>query len=339
MQIPIAFSKSNKSLSKNVGVLSGDIGATKINLALFRTDGGDLTIIKEENFKTKEYPDLFTVLSKFLSGEKLPDCISLGVAGPVLNGEAQLTNLSWQINSRKISNAFNGLPVTLINDLEATAYGLMAMKEVDIYILHQGKQSKGNIAVIAPGTGLGEAGLYWDGKAYHPFATEGGHCDFAARTEMDFEFYWYLHNKFGHVSWERLVSGPGICSIYEFLVMQKGREEPVWLKDRLLAYDRAAVITENAENCPVCEETVNLFLHYLASECANLVLKLKATGGVFIGGGILPKILNLVHNDAFLKSFYDSRRLKPLLQQVPVNIILNDKAALLGAAWYAAYGK
>ena len=201
--------------------------------------------------------------------------------------------------------------------------------------IHQGdKDAAGNIAIIAPGTGLGEAALYWDGHTHHPFATEGGHCDFAPRNKFDFDLYSFLQKKLGHVSWERLISGPGIVNIYEFLHDEMKREEPPWLRKEFENNDAAIIISRNADKCETCAEAMRLFTTYLAYESANLVLKVKATGGLFIGGGIAPQNISLFQHDIFFSSFRQSGRLNYLLEKIPVKIILNTKTALLGAADY-----
>lgn len=337
MLVPIKFGNKNLNSLTPRTVLAADIGATKTNMALIQFLGLDYSVLKENKFHTRDFADAPQMITKFLGGSKAPDRMSFGAAGPVQNDRVSITNLSWKIDSREISKQNDNTPVYLLNDLEATAYGLALLKKEDIHILYEPKKIiAGNMALIAPGTGLGEAGLYWDGSGYHPFANEGGHCDFAPRTELDIDLYAHLHKKLGHVSWERVVSGPAIPVIFDFLRI-KDREVPAWLAEKMLAHDPATVISENAEEAPICKETMDIFLRYLATEAANLALKFKATGGVFIGGGILPKIVRLVNPDSFMRSFHDFGRMKPLLQDIPVKIILNDKTALLGAAAYGAF--
>ena len=228
--------------------------------------------------------------------------------------------------------------VYLINDLEATAYGLAMLTDKDLVLIHKSSDTpSGNAAIIAPGTGLGEAGLYFDGKFYHPFATEGGHSDFASRDKLDFELYEYLQNKFGHVSNERVICGPGILNIYQFLKDEKKLEEPDWLTDEIKIGDAAAVISKHIEQSSLCDEAMRLFIRFLAHESANLVLKMKATGGLFIGGGIAHQIIPLFEKYQFKSSFVNSGRMNNLLEKVMVSIILNSKAAMLGAAYYASY--
>jgi glucokinase len=336
MLIPIRTGKNNWSAQQTCTLLAGDIGGTKTNMALYSYDGKTFSLLKEDKYRTKDYSDLGKMIADFLSGDKAPDRMCFGVAGPVLNGKVRITNVPWGIDSNEIAKLYNNIPVHLINDLETTAYGLAVLEEKDLHVVHKGKHTPGNWGIIAPGTGLGEAGLYWDGKTAHPFPTEGGHCDFAPRTEPDLEMFTYLQRKFGHVSWERLISGPGIFTIFEFLRDVKEMDVPAWLNDKMLAHDDApALISENADNVPICAETMNLFLRYLAIEAANLALKVKATAGIFIGGGIMPKNLKLIDNHIFLKWFHDFGRMRHVLEDIPINIILNDKASLLGAAWYA----
>ncbi|MGZ8557447.1 MAG: glucokinase [Chitinophagaceae bacterium] len=334
MLLPLKMLKENSGSST---VLAGDVGATKTNLLLITFDGGNSIIVKEEKYKSNDYQNIIELTDDFFNGIALPDSICFGVAGPVLNGHAKLSNINWEIDKDELSGHFGIKNVQLINDLEATAYGLAMLNNNDLTVIHRGdKNPVGNAAVIAPGTGLGEAGLYWDGNYYHPFATEGGHCDFAPRNEFDFELYTFLQKKFGHVSWERLVCGPGIVNIYQFLRDEKKREEPRWLKEKFKNIDTAAVISQHVNQSEICKETMQLFIRYLAHESANLVIKLKAAGGLFIGGGIAPQIIPLLQNNSFYPSFCQSGRLNYLLEKVPVKIILNTKAALLGAAWYGA---
>lgn len=318
-------------------VLAGDVGATKTQLSLINFDGDNYEILKEQKYKSNDYQNIIELTDSFLKGSIFPDSISLGVAGPVLKGHAKLSNINWEINKDELSRHFKVKNVHLINDLEATAYGLAMLTEKDVAIIHRGDETPmGNAAVIAPGTGLGEAGLFWDGKYYHPFATEGGHCDFASRNKFDFELYTFLQHKFDHVSWERLVCGPGIVNIYQFLRDDKKREEPEWLKVKMTNNDAAAVISKHVDQSEICKETMQLFIRYLAQESANLVIKLKATGGLFIGGGIAPKILHLFQNNDFYSSYCQSGRLNNLIEKVPIKVILNTNTALLGAAWYGS---
>lgn len=319
-------------------ILAGDIGGTKTNLALFQFTGEDFSILKESKYTTKDFDHATEMIDNFLSGEISPDRMCFGAAGPVHGGKVKITNVDWQLDSGELSGHFNNKPVYLINDLEATAYGLAMLEETDILtVFEPPKKMDGNMALIAPGTGLGEAGLYWDGDHYHPFATEGGHCDFAPRTETDTELYLNINSKFGHVSWERLVSGNGIINTFSFLRDKKDRDVPSWLAEKMVTQDPAALISRYADEVLICKETMSLFFRFLATEASNLALKLKATGGVYIGGGIVPKNISLLDHDIFLTTFRDAGRMKLLLEAIPVRIILNERTALLGAAYYGAY--
>jgi glucokinase len=297
-----------------------------------------LTQLQQKRYVSKEHGSLNEIIHDFTAGQ-LPDRISAAVAGPVVNGKSKLTNLPWILDSDAMSAELK-IPVHFINDLEATAYGLAGLGKDELVTLASGDlNAKGNIAIIAPGTGLGEAGLFWDGKCYHPFATEGGHSDFAPRTPKDVDLFYFLQKQFGHVSWERVVSGMGIKNIFHFLT--EGRNEPIpeWLSERMKEGDPAAVISQAAlkHEDLICAETMELFVRYFATEASSLVLKMMATGGLFLAGGIPPKILPLLQNDSWSKNFDNNGRMHDLSDRVPVHVVLNDKMALQGAAYYGAY--
>jgi glucokinase len=335
--LPLSFAEFTNSSPNKVTVLAGDVGATKTNLALFRMEGLRPALLKEENYKSHQYKSITEITSEFLEGQPLPEACCIGVAGPVFNGKVKLTNLPWEMDSAKIAGQMGLTKVYLINDLEATAFGLAILTDVDTVVIHKGSDSpSGNAAIIAPGTGLGEAGLYYDGKYYHPFATEGGHSDLASKDKLDFELYEYLQAKFGHVSYERTVCGPGIINIYQFLKEEKKLKEPGWVSDKIKGGDSAAVISEHIGQSALCDETMRLFIRFLGHESASLVLKMKATGGLWIGGGIAPQLIPLFEKYRFNASFVDSGRLNHLLEKVTVSIILNPKTAMLGAAYYGA---
>ncbi|HTM92641.1 MAG TPA: glucokinase [Flavisolibacter sp.] len=316
-------------------ILAADIGGTKTNISLCHWNGSSFSFIKEASYKTNGFDTIESLIETFVTDKELPEKISLAVAGPVQNNTVLLTNINWRIDAKQLESKFKK-PVLLINDLEAVGYSLAVLNDEDIHVLHSGeKHPCGNAAVIAPGTGLGEAGLYYDDRGYHPFATEGGHTSFAPQTEIDIELYRYLARKFEHVSWERVVSGPGICFIYDFLVQVKERKEPPWIKEKMLLNDKAIVISENINDCAVCKETIDTFIRLLAEECGNLALKTKTTGGIFIAGGIVPDLISAIHKEFFLKQFFNFGRLRNLLQSVPVHVILNKKSPLIGAAYFA----
>ena len=336
--VPVAFFKNAQDEKKPLNILAGDVGGTKTNMALYRADQEGLSLLKEKRYVSKDYPSLTDIIHDF-SGSDLPDRISAAIAGPVIDGKSKLTNLPWQLDSSAMSRDLK-VPVCFINDLEATAYGMAGLKETELATLATGEAgSKGNIAVIAPGTGLGEAGLFWDGQYYHPFATEGGHSDFAPRTEMDVDLFYFLQQQFGHVSWERVVSGMGIKNIFHFLTESRKAPMSEWLSERMKEQDPAAVISQAAlkHEDPVCTETMELFVRYLATEASSLVLKLMATGGLYLAGGIPPKILPLLQTESWTKNFDNNGRMHDLSDRVPIHVILNDEMALQGAAFYGAY--
>lgn len=338
-QIPLAF--LNKEVPARGTILAADIGGTTTNLALFKIVDGNLELQKEKSFHTKQY-DSFTDLFKEFHVDHFVeiDAICLGVAGPVIEGIVQGTNFPWSIDRKELSKALKVKSVFVINDLEANAYGLSTLQEDDFETLLMGKNIPGNAAIISPGTGLGEAGLFWDSKRYHPFATEGGHCSFSPHHQSDIALYNFMLQKYGDVSWERLLSGQGIIDIHEFLRQLRKTPLPLWIKEKFATENPAALITKMAieKEDSVCSETLTFFFRYLAIEASQLALKMKATGGIYIGGGIVPKIIKGLDKTDFRTNFVQSGRMGPLLEMMPVKIILNEKTPLFGAAMYAAMG-
>ena len=344
LPIPLSLPRRNEVPAKGFTVLAGDVGGTKTNLATYLVSPQGIRQVQATRYASADYTSVTAIIQHFLSDydQPKPERICLGVAGPVLNGKVDLTNLSWVLDEADIARETGVPKVTLINDLEAMAYGLAALQPEDFITLHPGKgQAVGNMAIIAPGTGLGEAGLYWNGNAYFPFPTEGGHCDFSPRTELDMELCKHLQQEGEVVSWEKVAAGPAVTSIYTFLRDVKKKEEPAWLTEQLAnEKDDSAVISQAAlhNKAAICVETMDLFVRYIARETSNLVLKMKATGGVFLGGGIPPKIAPLLLQEAFYRHYMDCDRMQHLLEGVPIRIIKNDKTGLLGAAYYGAYG-
>ncbi|SFV35629.1 glucokinase [Thermoflavifilum thermophilum] len=326
-------------------ILAADVGGTKTNLALFEIQGNSQPIsLVEASYHSRDYDSFSLIVKDFLETRTnwKPVRLCAGVAGPVIDGRVEVTNLPWKMDQRLVSKVVGIEDVIFINDLQATAYGLAALNATQVHVIRNADEMiAGNIAVIAPGTGLGEAGLYYDGKYYHPFATEGGHCDFAPRTELDIALLQYLQKKVEVVSWEHVVSGMGILHIYQFLRDTHRYEEPAALQSQLeQAADKAALISEAAtrNEFTICRETMRLFVRYLAHEAANLVLKLKATGGLYLAGGIPPKIIDLLIEERFYTHYLHCDRMQELVEKVPIYVVLNDKTALLGAAYYAAFG-
>jgi glucokinase len=344
MLIPLALPRLSANEERTVHVLAADIGGTKVNMALYEAKGSHIRPVVADSYHSRDYSAFTAVIRQFMSAHPSirPDSVCAGVAGPVIKGKVGVTNLPWEVNIEDIRKASGIEKVTLINDLEATAYGLAGLQPEDMFTIRENNAgSTGNIAIIAPGTGLGEAGLYWDGQCYHPFATEGGHCDFGPRTQLDFELTQFLQQQFEVVSWELVVSGMGISHIYQFLKEAKNREEPPALKEKLAAsHDPVAVISEAAaqKEFDICRETMRLFVRYLAHEACNLVLKMKASGGLFLGGGIPPKITDLLLEERFYTHYKHCDRMHELVESVPICVIMNDKTSLMGAAYYGAYG-
>jgi len=340
MLFPIAFQRTFAKDDDDIVVLAGDIGGTKTNIALCRISANGVERLKEARYVSKNFRSLNQIIEEF-SADIKPRHICMAVAGPVLDGKVKFTNLPWELDSDIIESEL-GIPVSFINDLESMAYGLAALKENELVTLYEGdKNASGNMAVIAPGTGLGEAGMYFDGRCYHPFATEGGHCDFAPRSEEDIELYRFLHLRHDHVSWERMLSGDGIFTLWQFLTQIKGMVSQSWVIENMKESDPNAVISQAAVEgkCAVSVKTMELFKKYLAYESAQLVLKTKATGGLIIAGGIPPKILPILQGGEPWSDFFIHRngRMDAMMRQVKVQVVMNEKLPLLGAAYYAAF--
>jgi glucokinase len=255
-------------------------------------------------------------------------------------GRVETPNLPWVVVGADVARALGVEAVDLLNDLEANTHGIALLGPEDVDVLNRGAEGAvGSLGVIAAGTGLGEAGAYWDGSRHHPFACEGGHGDFGPRDALEDELLAYLRTRYGaHVSWERVVSGPGLVNVYEFLRdTGRGTEEP-WLRTRLSREDPAAVIAHAAQggDSPLCAAALARFVSLYGAEAGNLALKVMATGGVYLGGGIAPRILPSLENDGFVAAFANKGRMRPLLEAIPIRVILNDQTALLGAARHAA---
>jgi glucokinase len=320
-------------------ILAGDIGGTNARLAYFQGQNGNLELISERIFPSREYSELGEIVCKFLDGATTrPEVACFGIAGPVHNGRVETSNLPWTIEQSQLAKQIQ-LPVTLlINDLEASAWGIGALTAKDLVSLNHVASSNGNQAVIAPGTGLGEAGLFWNGSQHQVFACEGGHADFAPQGELQIDLLRFLEKKYGHVSYERVLSGPGIVTLYEFLREKDSAREPAGFASHLARSDAAAAISGAALDAsnPLAGQTLDLWISIYGAEAGNLALKTMATGGIFLGGGISPKILAKLTEPTFMTAFLAKGRLRPLLETVAVHVITNDKAGLLGAARCAA---
>jgi glucokinase len=320
-------------------ILAGDLGGTNFRVAVFRGDP-EMTRLHFAKFRSADYSSLEEMVHLFLKGisptlEVPLQAACFGVPGPNVHGVVQPSNLGWKIEVNALPRLL-GIPrVAILNDLESTAYGIAALRQSDFAVLQAGSGSHaGNQCVIAPGTGLGEAGLFWDGTRHTPWACEGGHAGFAPTDELQHDLLTFLRREYGSVSFERVVSGMGITNIYRFLRdTGRGVEKPEVARE-ILAGDAAAVIDRHSSDssCPLCRSTMDLFVQALGAEASNFALKTMATGGVFLGGGIPPKILGLLRRPLFLESFLNKGRLRPLLETMPINVILNDETALLGSA-------
>ena len=323
-------------------LLAGDIGGTKTVLALFKEESTvefEHVPVHEAVFPSGNFISLEAIIDEFLKEFDVElSGASFGVAGPVVNQQAEITNLAWVIDANKIHNAF-GVNTILLNDLEAIANAVPHLKEDDLVTLHKGEpEPYGAKAVIAPGTGLGEAFLVWDGQKYESYPSEGGHAAFAPTSFHQLDLLTYWLNKLDHVSYERLCSGIGIPNIYEYLRECGDYDEPDWLRQELaLVEDRTPLIVNTAKSgdVPICVDTLTLFMEILGGEAANLALKVLATGGVYIGGGIPPRIISQLQASSFMDLFQHKGRFSEMMADMPVYVIRNSNVALYGAAYEA----
>lgn len=320
-------------------ILAGDIGGTKTNLAFFSREDDRLFLRRSGSYPNSEHGSLIEILQKFCGqGDERIASASFGIAGPVLDGRCEATNLAWIVESKEVSAHLGLESVGLINDLSATAFGTLHLLPNETKVLNEGKpESEGTIAVIAAGTGLGEGALVWDGQRYRSLPSEGGHTDFGPRDEVEVDLLRFIQEKFEHVSYERIVSGPGVLILYEFFRSRSDYPEPDWLREELKTGDPSAAIASAAlaRRDQAAELTLNLFVSLYGAEAGNLALKLLPKGGLYVGGGIAPKLLPLIEAGGFMQSFLAKGRFAYLMKEIPVRVILNDKTALTGAAHYS----
>ncbi len=344
-------------------IVAGDIGGTKTYLGLFDWQETRVAPIREEKFWNADFESFEDVLEEFLQppasadegdGEEADDtgvdedapqisptmplrAACFGVAGPIVDNRCRATNLPWTIDGHALTETLNTSCVHLLNDVEAMAYGVLILEPEETEVVHGERQEDGTKVLIAPGTGLGEAVLYWDGERYHALPSEGGHASFAPTTDLEIDLLRYLRTSFLHVSFERVLSGNGLHGIYQFLRDTK-KNEPTWFAERLPTGDPAALIAEAglAGKPDICVQALDVFVSVLAEEAGNFALKTLARGGVYLGGGIPPKIIDKLRDQRFSQAFISKGRYKRLLSSIPVHVITNDKAALLGAASVAA---
>jgi len=321
-------------------VLAGDIGGTKTRVGVFEVDGVECAPVEERSYPSRDYPGLTEIVVDFV-GSSGKDCRAacFGIAGPVTGRRMRTTNLPWVVDADELKTR-SGIPtVALLNDLEATGWGVFALEQSQVVVLNPGRtDATGNGAVIAAGTGLGEGGIYWNGSEARPFACEGGHASFSPTDEVGDRLLQFLRHLHGHVSWERVLSGPGLADLFRFMVSEAGELEPDWFLEADRAGDPVPAISEMAleGRCDISVRTLELFARLYGEEAGNLALKVMATGGVWVGGGIAPRIRRFLEDGAFMNGFLAKGRMRPLLESMPVRIILDDRAALLGAARFAA---
>lgn len=322
-------------------LLAGDIGGTKTNLAICDPEIGPREPLVEATLASAEFPSLEALVDSFISTVEFKITRAcFGVAGPVVGGRATITNLPWIMDERQLAESLSVTSVRLLNDLESIAYAIPRLEPHDLHMVNEGRAaSKGAIAVIAPGTGLGEAFLTWEQDRYCAHPSEGGHADFAPTDVLELGLLRYLWDRYEHVSYERVCSGLGLPNIYAYLKASGYADEPTWLADRLAqAQDATPVIVNNAlhqdERCALCEGTLRTFVSILGAEAGNLALKTLATGGVYLGGGIPPRILPALDRSNFMRAFCDKGRFRELMTHIPVRVILNSRAPLMGAAAY-----
>lgn len=321
-------------------VLAGDIGGTKTNLALYSVRGDKLHAESMRTFPSKQYSGLTPILKEFGAPQHF-EAACFGIAGPVIDGRVKTTNLPWVIDTEQLRRALALRAVHLLNDLEASAFGLFTLEDDECITLNEGEmRESGNKALIAAGTGLGQAILYDDGRRFRPLASEGGHGDFAPRSELEVELWRYLGARFGHVSYERVISGPGLVNIHRFLKEARGMPEPPELAQRLSAGDDAGAVISQAAlagEFEICVRALDLFTAAYGAEAGNLALRAKAVRGVYVGGGIAPKIAAKLQDGTFLRAMTEKGRYTDFLKAIPVRVVLNEQAALRGAGYYAAF--
>jgi glucokinase len=325
-------------------ILAGEIGGTRARLAAYETEGNRLKLVVEKTYPSLGHSGLAEILPLFTRSEGIPvHSACFGVAGPVRNGRSKVSNLEWIIDAKELATQLKLPSVGLLNDLEAYAYGIDALESKDFITISSGSEdAEGNRAVISAKTGFGMAGLYWDGFRHHPFATEGGHADFAPRDAIQIELLAYLQKEYGRVSTERILSGPGIRHIYDFFRNAKKLEEPAWLRDQLAsAPDPSPVISKAAleGKSEICEQTISFFVSVFGAEAGNCALRYMTTGGIYIGGVIAAKIAKKMQNPGFMEAFLDKGRMEAILKDMPVQIIANDDCGLIGAARYTLVQK
>ncbi len=319
-------------------IVAGDVGGTKTDLALFEPGGSARAPLRERRVPSREHDSFDRLLADFVRSEgATPTRVVLGIAGPIVDNRCETTNLPWTIDGHALTRAL-GAPVTLLNDLETTGWGVSVLGTSDLRTLQRGVPGAGNRALIAAGTGLGQGILTPLDGGFRPIASEGGHADFAPADPFEDRLLVWLRARFGHVSWERVLSGPGLADLYQFCGHAGVGEEPDAVAARIAAAaDPAPIITETGldGSCGRARMALEKFVEIYGAAAGNLALVALATGGVYLAGGIAPRILPFLENGRFLEAFLRKGRLRPVLEKIPVHVILDPRTALWGAAAYA----
>jgi glucokinase len=319
-------------------LLAGDIGGTKTVLALISEEKGARQPLHEARFSSDDYDSLEAIVSDFLETTKaVVTRASFGVAGPVVDGRAQITNLPWLVDTAVLRQQFNIPAIRLLNDLEAIATAVPHLESSDLVTLNEGtRKPYGAIGIVAPGTGLGEAFLVWNGRSYESYPSEGGHTAFGPTSDEQIELLRYMRRRYHHVSYERICSGVGIPNIYAYFRDSGRYHEPHWLKTELEAAEDATPVIVNAaieRKADICVATLDLFMEVLGDEAGNMTLTVLATGGLYLGGGIPPRILPQLRGSNFLQAFQNKGRFSEMMAQVPIYVITNAQAGLYGAIY------
>lgn len=322
--------------------LVADVRKNISYIALYRCHEGELSNITEKKYESQNFSSFSELVKTFIAEHDISGInrLSVAVPGPVIHGRCETPNLPWTLDAQELKEDLGVNKVYLINDLEANAYSFVGFHHNELEVLHNSDDKlEGNVAILAPGTGLGEAGMFWDGKYLHPFATEGGHTEFSPRNDFEVEFYHFLNKIYGIVTWENVLSKEGLYNIYRFLRDIGRHAEDAELKERIPNEDFLTVITEvgKGKKSRLVNLTIEMYAEFLAREANNMVLKLKAVGALIITGEIPSRLFDLVGKEKFYSDFKISDRMEHLLKDIPIYLVRNDKGILEGAAQYGAF--
>lgn len=341
-KFPLYLPGVKNTNNDNVSIIGANLREDVTVIAHYTSGNEGIELQSKREYVTKEFSTFNDVLGTFIQESQLENVQRLGISvpGPVIDGKSSPARLSWHLDVEEYKNQFGFQQVYMLNDQEAAAYGIGLLQESDLDVIYESSHSeKGNVAILAPGNGLGEAGYFFDGKYLRPFATEGGHSEFSPRTNVEVEFYQFLNNIYGIVSWENVLSKTGLFNIYRFLRDVKRHPEPEWLSERLANGNFTEELIKAAahEDAMICRITLDTFLEFLAREANNLTLKLKATGGLLIAGDIPQLIRNYIDKDKFYEKFKISDKMEDMLKNIPIHLVNTDSANIDGIALYAAY--